>query len=103
MKALKNISLLAVFLVLSGQVLLAQQIRLDAATRILIPSSAHTSTFSSFLAVINLDTQPNDVKITARRTDGSIIGTPINTVINVGGKFRSTDILGEIQQDSSPG
>jgi hypothetical protein len=96
MKTLRNISLLFVFFALSGQILLAQQIRLDAATKILIPSSAHTSNFSSFLAVINLDTLPNDVKITARRTDGSTIGTPINTVINVGAKFRSTDILGEM-------
>ena len=33
---------------------LAQQ-RLDAATKILIPSSARTATFKSFLAVVNLD------------------------------------------------
>ncbi|HVN79119.1 MAG TPA: hypothetical protein VMW38_08980 [Terriglobia bacterium] len=96
MKTLRNGFTLIACLVLSGQAVLAQQTRLDAGTKILIPSSAHTANFSSFLAVINLDSQPNNIRITARRTDGSVIGTPINTVINVDSKFRSTDILGEM-------
>jgi hypothetical protein len=95
MRNLRGVFILFVSLALSGQVL-AQQIRLDAGTRLLIPSSAHTTRFTSFLAIINLDTLPNHVTITARRTDGSVIGNPIPTVINVGGKFRSTDILGEM-------
>jgi hypothetical protein len=81
---------------LAGGNLSAQQIRLDAGTKLLVPSSAHTGSFTSFLAVINLDTQPNQVTITARRTDGSVIGTPVQTVIPVGGRYRSTDILGQM-------
>ncbi len=89
--------LAAILLCLLGSVsLLAQQVRLDAGTKLLVPSSARTASFTSFLAVINLDTQPNQVTITARHTDGSKIGTPIQTVIPVGGRFRSTDILGEM-------
>lgn len=74
----------------------AQQQRLDAATKILIPSSARTATFTSFLAVINLDTQDNAFTITARRADGSVIGNPFSTVLSAGGRFRSTDILGQV-------
>ena len=75
---------------------LAQQQRLDAATKILIPSSARTAAFNSFLAVINLDSQDNAITITARRADGSVIGTPRTIVLSAGGRFRSTDILGEM-------
>ena len=75
---------------------LAQQQRLDAATRILIPSSARTAAFNSFLAVINLDSQDNAITITARRADGSVIGTPRSLVLSPNGRFRSTDILGEL-------
>ena len=74
----------------------AQQQRLDAATKILIPSSARTVTFNSFLAVINLDSQDNAITITARRADGSVIGTPVTTVLSAGGRFRSTDVLGQM-------
>ena len=74
----------------------AQQQRLDAATRILIPSSARTAAFNSFLAVINLDSQDNAITITARRADGSVIGTPRSIVLSPNGRFRSTDILGEL-------
>lgn len=75
---------------------LAQQQRLDAATKILIPSSARTAAFTSFLAVINLDSQDNAITITARRADGSVIGTPRSIVLSANGRFRSTDILGEL-------
>lgn len=74
---------------------LAQQQRLDAATKVLIPSSARTATFNSFLAVINLDSTDNTITITARRTDGSVIGTK-SIVLSSSGRFRSTDILGEL-------
>jgi len=74
----------------------AQQERLDAATKMLIPSSARTGSFTSFLAVINLDSQDNAITITARRNDGSVIGNPITTVLSVGGRFRSNDILGQM-------
>jgi hypothetical protein len=73
---------------------LAQQ-RLDAATKVLIPSSARTATFNSFLAVINLDSQDNAITITARRADGSVIGTK-SIVLSSSGRFRSADILGEL-------
>jgi len=71
----------------------AQAIRQDAGTKILIPSSSRTTTFTSLLAVINLDSQPDEVTITARRSDGTLLGTPISTTIPVGGRFRSDDIL----------
>lgn len=74
----------------------AQQQRLDAATKVLIPSSARTATFTSFLAIINLDSQDNAITITARRADGSVIGTPRSIVLSSNGRFRSTDILGEL-------
>ncbi len=73
----------------------AQQIRQDVGTKILIPSSAKTTSFTSFLAVLNLDTQPNSVRIEARGADGSTTGQKTVT-IPVGGRFRSTDILGEL-------
>lgn len=75
---------------------LAQQQRLDAGTKVLIPSSARTAAFTSFLAVINLDSQDNAITITARRADGSVIGTPRSIVLSPNGRFRSTDILGEL-------
>ena len=59
----------------------AQAIRQDAGTKILIPSSSRTATFTSLLAVINLDSQSNDVTITARQSDGTRLGTPISTTI----------------------
>jgi hypothetical protein len=63
---------------------------------LLVPSSARTPAFTSLLAVINLDNEPNQVTITARRSDGSVLGTPITITIPVGGRFRSTDILGDL-------
>jgi hypothetical protein len=74
----------------------AQQVRQDAGTKLLIPSSARTGAFTSFLAVMNLDTQPNIVEIKARREDGSSIGQSLMQTIPVGGRFRSTDILGQL-------
>ena len=74
----------------------AQQQRLDAGTKVLIPSSARTDTFNSFLAVINLDSQDNAITITARRANGTVLGNPITTVLSAGGRFRSTDILGDM-------
>jgi len=72
------------------------QTRQDAGTKLLVPSSAHTSTFNSLLVVLNLDSQSNNVTITARRTDGSTIGTPVARSLPAGGRFRSTDILGDM-------
>jgi hypothetical protein len=72
------------------------QTRQDVGTKVLVPSSAGTGSFSSLLVVLNLDSQPNNVTITARHTDGSVIGTPITATIPVGGRFRSTNILGDM-------
>src|SRR5438132_5791903 len=72
------------------------QVRQDEGTKMLVPSSAKTSTFTSLLVVVNLDNVDNLVTITARRLDGSVIGAPFPTTISVGGRFRSTDILGQI-------
>jgi hypothetical protein len=72
-----------------------QQVRQDVGTKLLVASSARTGTFTSFLAVLNLDSQPNTVTITARRENGSTIGQ-LSRTIPVNGRFRSTDILGEM-------
>jgi hypothetical protein len=80
---------------------LAQQ-RLDAATKILIPSSARTASFKSFLAVINLDSQDNTITITARSAGGAVMGTPRTIVLSSSGRFRSADILGEMGIPEDP-
>jgi hypothetical protein len=73
----------------------AQQVRQDVGTKLLIPSSARTAVFTSFLAIINQDTQSNSIHIQARNADGSTMGeTSIN--LPVGGRFRSSDILGTL-------
>ena len=71
------------------------QVRQDIGTKVLIPSSAKTSSFTSLLVVLNLDNQTNLVTITARDTNGTVIGMK-NENIAVGGRFRSTDILGDL-------
>jgi hypothetical protein len=76
--------------------LLAQQVRQDVGTKILIPSSVKSATFTSFLAVLNLDSQANTIEIKARRSDGSSIGQSKTVTLPVGGRFRSTDILTEL-------
>src|SRR5436309_1398335 len=70
--------------------------RQDEGTKVLVPSSAKTLTFTSLLVVVNLDDVANIIKITARTKDGATIGTPLTTTIPVGGRFRSTDILGQL-------
>jgi len=94
----RNIGFLVIafLLVLDTTEGFAQQQRLDAGTKILIPSSARTGSFTSFLAVINLDSQDNAFTVTARGTNGSVLGTPITRVLSAGGRFRSTDILNDM-------
>ena len=91
----KLIPLVIVFLVFMGATGFAQQVRQDVGTQLLIPSSAKIAGFTSFLAVENLDSQPNNVKIDARDTNGVQLGER-TTTIPVGGKFRSTDILSDL-------
>jgi hypothetical protein len=62
---------------------------------LLIPSSTRTTSCTSFVAV-NLDTTVNNVTITARREDGSTIGTK-SLSIAPGARFRSSDLLGELE------
>lgn len=71
------------------------QVRQDIGTKILIPSSARTASFTSLLVVLNLDSDQNQVTITARNNGGGVIGQK-NENIPVGGLFRSADILGEL-------
>jgi len=71
------------------------QVRQDIGTKILIPSSAKTGSFTSLLVVLNLDAGTNNVTITAHNTSGVVIGQK-NENIPEGGLFRSTDILGEL-------
>jgi len=78
------------------------QVRLDAGTKLLVPSSAGTGSFTSLLVVLNLDSQSNNVTITARQTDGSPIGTPISTVLPAGGRFRSANIFGDMGVPAGP-
>jgi hypothetical protein len=71
------------------------QVRQDIGTKLLIPSSARTASFTSLLVVVNLDSDQNQITITARSNGGGIIGQK-NENIPVGGRFRSADILGEL-------
>jgi hypothetical protein len=71
------------------------QVRQDIGTKLLVPSSARTATFTSLLAVVNLDNETNLVTITARDSNGSIIGQK-NENIPVGGRFRNENILSEL-------
>lgn len=79
---------------------LSQQIRQDVGTRLLVPSSAFTqsgsSSFRSILVVFNQDNQPNNIRITARRDTGSVIGSPMSITLPVGARFRSTNILADL-------
>ena len=61
---------------------------------LLIPSSTRTTSCTSFV-VVSLDTTVNNVTITARREDGSTIGTK-SLSIAPGARFRSNDLLGEL-------
>jgi hypothetical protein len=78
------------------------QVRQDAGTKLLVPSSAGTGSFTSLLVVLNLDSQSNDITITARQTDGSPIGVPISTTLPVGGRFSSTNIFADMGVPAGP-
>lgn len=71
------------------------QVRQDIGTKILIPSSARTNSFTSLLVVLNLDNEQNQITITARDNGGNVMGQK-NENIPVGGEFRSADILQEL-------
>ncbi len=71
------------------------QVRQDIGTKVLIPSSARTASFTSLLVVLNLDQGNNSVMITARNNSGAIIGQKAEAIPE-GGRFRSADILGDL-------
>ena len=73
-----------------------QQIRQDVGTRLLIPSSAYSDTFTSSLVVLNMDSQPNTITITAYDTSGNPLAPPLTTTLPVGGQFRSGNILQQL-------
>ena len=50
------------------------QVRQDIGTKILIPSSARTASFTSLLVVVNLDSDQNQITITARNNGGTTLG-----------------------------
>jgi hypothetical protein len=92
----RKLWLLILMIAITGGVSSVQaQVREDIGTQILIPSSAKTASFTSLLVVLNLDTGPNNVTITAHNTSGVVIGQK-NENIPEGGLFRSTDILGDL-------
>ena len=65
-------------------------------TRLLIPSSAYTDTFSSSLVVQNLQLGANNFTITAYDSSGNPLGTPLTKSIFYGNQFRSSNILKDL-------
>jgi len=72
------------------------QTRHDVGTRLLIPSSAYSDTFTSSLVVLNMDSQPNNITITAYDTSGNPLATPLMATLSVGAQFRSNNILQQL-------
>ena len=65
-------------------------------TRLLIPSSAYSDTFTSSLVVQNLELGPNRFTISAYDTGGNPLGTPLTTSLLYGNQFRSSNILNDL-------
>ena len=76
----------------SGQ----QPIRHDVGTRLLVPSSAYSDTFTSSLIVLNIDSQPNNITISAYDASGNPLAPPLMTTLSVGAQFRSSNILQQL-------
>ena len=64
-------------------------------TRLLIPSVSGTERFASLLVVINRESAVNHITLTARDSNGAVIGRADRDVAS-DGFFRSTDILAEL-------
>jgi hypothetical protein len=73
-----------------------QEVRSDVGTRLLVPSSAYSDAFTSSLVVLNMDSQPNSVIITAYDTGGNPLAPPLATTLPVGGQFRSNNMLRQL-------
>lgn len=67
----------------------------DTGIKMMIPSVAGTDRFKSLLAVVNRESEPNQILITARDNGGNVVGT-LSRTLPAAGSFRSTDILAEI-------
>jgi hypothetical protein len=67
--------------------------RPDVGEKLLVPSSARTGAFKSLLVVLNQGTQDNVIKIKARGTTGSSLGSEFSTTLAPGGRYRNEDIL----------
>ena len=64
-------------------------------TQLLIPSVSGTDRFRTLLVVVNRENAPSQITLTARDSNGVIIGRA-NRTIPSSGTFRSTDILSEL-------
>ena len=67
-----------------------QAVRSDLGTRLLVPSSVYSDAFTSSLVVLNMDSQPNSVTLTAYDTGGLPLAPPWTTTLPVGGQFEAT-------------
>lgn len=74
----------------------AQQQSYDVGPRLLVPSSAYSGSFTSSLVVVNMDSQPNNLLISAYDIGGGPLGSPLSTTLPVGGQFRSSNILQQL-------
>lgn len=68
---------------------------IGSGTRLLIPSASGTDRFKTLLVVVNRESVLNQVTLTARDSNGSVIGLA-NRDLAGNGFFRSTDILAEL-------
>jgi len=68
----------------------------DVGTRLLVPSSTYSGSFTSSLVVVNMDSQPNNLLISAYDIGGRPLGSPLSTNLPVGGQFRSSNILQQL-------
>jgi len=73
-----------------------QSVRHDVGTQLLIPSAAYSDTFTSSLTILNMDSQPNNITITAYDTNGKTLAPPLMTTLSVAGQFRSSNILQQL-------
>jgi len=71
-------------------------VRQGMGTRLLIPSSSYSDTFTSSLVVMNMELGANTFTISAYDTSGNPLGTPLAATLLYGKQFRSNNILKEL-------
>ena len=71
-------------------------VRQGMGTRLLIPSSSYSDTFTSSLVVMNMELGANSFTIRAYDTNGNPLGTPITATLLYGRQFRSNNILKDL-------